>query len=258
WPLREDKLHALNILVDEQLQKGHTVSSISPWNSPIFVIKKSNGKWKLLQDLRKINEVLESVGALQPGMPSPNMIPQDWKIVILDIQDCFFSIPLHPKDSPRFAFSVPSVNAAEPARRFQWTVLLQGMKNLPSICQEFVSTVLSPVSKQHPSALIYHYMDDILLAAKINEKLGDVVKDTQAALAGEGLIIAPEKVQTTSPWKYLGQKITERYKIQSQGVKLPNKIQTLHDLQSLLGTINWVRPALGFTTDELHPLFSLL
>ncbi|NXU92657.1 POK18 protein, partial [Xiphorhynchus elegans] len=29
-------------------------------------------------------------------------------------------------------------------------------------------------------------------------------------------------------------------------------------LQSLLGSINWVRPNLGITTDDLQPLFSLL
>ena len=34
--------------------------------------------------------------ALQPGIPSPTTIPQNWHIIIIDLQDCFFNIRLHP------------------------------------------------------------------------------------------------------------------------------------------------------------------
>ncbi|NXD05060.1 POK8 protein, partial [Certhia familiaris] len=30
------------------------------------------------------------MGALQPGMPSPAMLPQDWHLLIIDLKDCFF------------------------------------------------------------------------------------------------------------------------------------------------------------------------
>ncbi|RMC08863.1 hypothetical protein DUI87_13857 [Hirundo rustica rustica] len=58
WPLSQDKLDALHDLVQEQLQ-GHLESSTSPWNTPVFCIKMS-GKWRLLQDLRKVNAMMES------------------------------------------------------------------------------------------------------------------------------------------------------------------------------------------------------
>ena len=44
WPLTKEKLAALTQLVNEQLQKAHIEPSSSPWNSPIFVIKKKSGK----------------------------------------------------------------------------------------------------------------------------------------------------------------------------------------------------------------------
>ena len=50
---------------------GHIIESQSPWNTPVFVIKKKAGKWRLLQDLRKVNETMVTMGALQPGLPSP-------------------------------------------------------------------------------------------------------------------------------------------------------------------------------------------
>ena len=39
------KLEALEQVVQEQLQLGHIEPSTSPWNSPVFIIKKKSGKW---------------------------------------------------------------------------------------------------------------------------------------------------------------------------------------------------------------------
>ena len=51
WPLSKEKIDTAQQLVQEQLKLGHIEQSNSPWNSPIFVIKKKSGKWRLLQDL---------------------------------------------------------------------------------------------------------------------------------------------------------------------------------------------------------------
>ncbi|NXE85905.1 POK19 protein, partial [Cochlearius cochlearius] len=83
---------------------------------------------------------------------------------IIDIKDCFFSIPLHPKDTKRFAFSVPTVNNAAPARRYEWVVLPQGMKNSPVICQWYVDQALQEWKAKEPHTIVYHYTDDILVA----------------------------------------------------------------------------------------------
>ena len=48
WPLPQEKLLAAKMLISEQLQLGHFEPSSSPWNTPIFVIKKKSGKWRLL------------------------------------------------------------------------------------------------------------------------------------------------------------------------------------------------------------------
>lgn len=114
WSLSSEKLRHLQELVEEQVAAGHIVPSTSPWNSPVFVIQKKSGKWRLLHDLRRINAIMEDMGALQPGLPSPTMLPCDWPLTVIDLKDCFFSIPLHPDDAPRFAFSVPSLNVQEP------------------------------------------------------------------------------------------------------------------------------------------------
>lgn len=114
WPLTKEKLQVAHDIVTEQLQRGHIEPSLSPWNSPIFVIKKKSGNWQLLIDLRQVNNSVFPMGALQPGLPSPSVIPQDWHLIVIDLKDCFYTIPLHPDDRKCFAFSLSSINNASP------------------------------------------------------------------------------------------------------------------------------------------------
>ena len=75
WPLSKEKLQAAKSLVEEQLQLGHIRPSVSPWNTPIFVIKKKSGKWRLLHDLRAINAQMQVMGSIQRGLPLLSALP---------------------------------------------------------------------------------------------------------------------------------------------------------------------------------------
>ena len=44
----------------------------------------------MLTDLREVNKCIEPMGALQLGLPSPALIPQNWSLMVLDLKDCFF------------------------------------------------------------------------------------------------------------------------------------------------------------------------
>ena len=72
---------------------------------------------------------MDIFGELQPELPSPAAIFSEMCKIVLHLKDCFSSIPLHPDDSPRFAFSLPAINYKEPIHRFQWKVLPKGMAN---------------------------------------------------------------------------------------------------------------------------------
>jgi hypothetical protein len=87
WPLSSEKLAAARELVREQLELGHIKPSQSRWNTPIFVIKKKSGKWRLLHDLRAINNQMQIMGPIQRGLPLLSSLPADWPIIIIDIQD---------------------------------------------------------------------------------------------------------------------------------------------------------------------------
>lgn len=46
---------------------------------------------------------------LHPEFSVPNMIPQGHFIIIPDLKDWFFSIPLHPDDKEHFIFSISTL-----------------------------------------------------------------------------------------------------------------------------------------------------
>ena len=91
--------------------------------------------------------------------------------MIIDLKDCFFTIPLHPDDRQCFAFSIPSINNQSPIQRYQWKVLPQGMMKSPMVCQFVVDKILQPIRQQFPEAHLIHYMDDILLASPSESQL---------------------------------------------------------------------------------------
>lgn len=258
WPLTSEKLSVVTQIIAEQLKLGHIEPSTSPWNTPIFVIKKKSGKWRLLHDLRAINGQMSLLGPVQRGLPMLSALPKGWNILIIDIRDCFFSIPLHPADRPRFAFSVPSINHTEPDKRYQWRVLPQGMANSPTICQLYVDQALAPIKRQFPQIVSIHYMDDVLLCHKNPSVLQQVFPVLQKTLEQWGLQIATEKVQLADSGQFLGSFIQPNIiKPQKIEIRMDN-LHTLNDFQKLLGDINWLRPFLKIPSTELKPLFDIL
>lgn len=196
------------------------------------------------------------MGALQPGLPNPSMLPQDWCLLIIDLKDCFFTILLHPQDTKRFAFTLPAINRGEPDKRFEWTTLPQGMRNSPMLCQLYVDAALQPLRVAWPDTIIYHYMDDILFAQPHPFK-DDQIQYIEATLKQASLIIAPEKVQKISPWKYLGWTITQSL-IRPQKLELQLDIKNLRDAQKLLGDLQWLKPIVGIPNTLLESLRPLL
>ncbi|RLV98437.1 hypothetical protein DV515_00010855 [Chloebia gouldiae] len=86
---------------------------------------------------------------------------------------------------------------------------------------------------------------------------GPQISDIKATLAQASPTIAPEKIQLSSPWKYLGWVISEQH-IKPKKVQLHMDIQTLNDAQKLLGDLQWLRSIVGIPNELLATLRPLL
>ena len=124
---------------------------------------------------------------------SPIQLAKDWLLLVIDLKDCFFTIPLAEKDWERFAFSLLVSNKQQLLQWFQWRILPQGMLNSPTICQHFIHTAIQPVKDLFSNSIIHHYMDDILIAASSEDILAKTASFLKNSVASAGLVIAPEK-----------------------------------------------------------------
>ena len=131
------------------------------------------------------------------------MIPQNWKIKIIDLKDCSYTIPLQESDTICFAFTVPPINNKKPVSLYYWKVLPQGMLNSLTLCQLYVSQPLEFIRKQFPHAYIIHYMDDILLASPSAKELQCTFLNTEIKLKEYWLHIAVDKLQEQEPYTHL-------------------------------------------------------
>ena len=85
----------------------------------------------MVTDLRAVNKVVQPLGPLKSGIPLHSLLPKGWPLRVIDLKDCFFTIPLQEKNIEKFVFTVPTYNDSQPNRRYQWTILPQGMLNIP-------------------------------------------------------------------------------------------------------------------------------
>ena len=57
YPMPPNEQEELDRFIKENVEKGYIVSSKSPMSSPVFFIKKKDGKLHLIQDYHKLNEI---------------------------------------------------------------------------------------------------------------------------------------------------------------------------------------------------------
>lgn len=78
----------------------------SDFNTPILCVKKSDGSYKLVQDLRAVNKVTED---FYPVVANPytlltRLTPELTWFTVLDLKDAFFCLPIHETSQKILAF----------------------------------------------------------------------------------------------------------------------------------------------------------
>ena len=68
YPLKPEVKEGLKPIIENLKDQGLLIPRNSPCNTPILGIKKSNGKWRLVQDLRIVNK---GGVPLHPMVPNP-------------------------------------------------------------------------------------------------------------------------------------------------------------------------------------------
>uniref|UniRef100_A0A8C9NZU4 Uncharacterized protein n=1 Tax=Spermophilus dauricus TaxID=99837 RepID=A0A8C9NZU4_SPEDA len=206
YPLTTTALLGLEPIIQDLLRKGYLRPTHSPFNTPILAVKKPNGSYRLVQDLRLVNS---SVVPIHPLVPNPYtlffQIPATTThFLVLDLKDAFFSIPLSSESQDIFAFTWTDPHTHH-SRQLTWTVLPQGFRDSPHLFGQVLAQDLTSFHPTCPDSTLLQYVDDLLLCSPSWEHSQSHTAQLLNFLADKGYRVSPHKAQVSqSSVTYLG------------------------------------------------------
>ncbi|XP_039356416.1 protein NYNRIN-like [Mauremys reevesii] len=164
YPIKREAREGLQETIDRFLKYGILQECQSAWNTPILPVLKPNGTYRLVQDLRAVNE---RVKTLHPLVPNPYTLlasigGQYTHFSVLDLKDAFFTIPVDTQSQEIFSFEWEDKKRVK--RQLCWTVLAQGFKNSPTLFSQALARDLEEWDNAD-KVLLLQYVNDLLIAA---------------------------------------------------------------------------------------------
>ncbi|RMC09722.1 hypothetical protein DUI87_13509 [Hirundo rustica rustica] len=196
YPLKKEDIEGVSPIIENLLQLGLLRECQSDFNTPILPVKKPDGSYRLVQDLRAVNKVTED---LYPVVANPytlltHLTPELTWFTVLDLKDAFFCLPLHEASQKIFAFDWESPKTGRKTQ-LAWCVLPQGYKNSPTIFGEQLAKDLESWEPPPGEGQLLQYVDDLLIATQTQETCVDWTVSLLNFLGLQGYRVSQKKAQ---------------------------------------------------------------
>ncbi|KAL2098447.1 hypothetical protein ACEWY4_007654 [Coilia grayii] len=257
YPLSPAATEGIKNTIQGLLQAGVIQEvSESRCNTPIFPVLKADGvRWRMVQDLRPVNEAVEDWPA---DVPNPHTlltnIPADAEVFsVIDMTQAFFSLPLAEQCKELFTFRYQG-------KIFVYNRLPQGFKLSPHIFNQALRNDLKHL-RCRSSLLLY--VDDLLIASPDVETYEKDTITVLRALAEGGHKVSRKKLQfAESQVTYLGRLISQGQKgiapDQIQAIVTLPRPQTVRQMMAFIGLIGFSSEWVECHEQKIAPLRAMI
>lgn len=153
-----EKLKAAKAEFRALVAAGICRPSSSPWTSPIHLVLKKDGTWRVCGDYRKLNAITTPDRYPTPHLYDCTVNLQGKSIFTsLDLHRAYNQIPMAPEDIQKTAVCTPF-------GLFEFCVMTYGLRNAGQSFQRYINRALGDLE------FAFVYIDDILIASSSPEE----------------------------------------------------------------------------------------